>query len=567
MPKVVESKLVFRGDDQISSKMAKINESIAKMGSLAKEASDNLQGMMDAAGGGAPRGGRGRAAQSAQRSPYAPSFTGGRPVFGVGGGGGGEREKKEKEAKGGPYPGWHSWLKFAGMGMAGGGAMLGASVNQMTPAVGGMMAGIGSAISPVLGGLGMIAGIPLMAGGALMQISSIMAQPAIQHYKQFGDIYRRIGTPKAEEALRTGALAGLSPEESMRYAGQLSKMGGYEGLGAATGLRFKGFDLEETMGFMTAATKAGAAGGRGLAGAATNRKEYDYLAKVIGRAFAKDTDLPSIAQATDSMAGLMGMSTSYLADISEEGSAGMAAWTKFAEKGGTAMLRGEQGQKTAAGIWAGLAPGGKDPATEAWIMQSLGVDTKTGRRRDYREIMEMREEGPTGQGFVDLMEGMKGMSIEEQADRLRWSGMVPGWKRSKAFAAAYSKGGLEAAKKELTPEEIAKFKVEGLPERAPEVSKAQADVADLDLKKLQISKNKEILDAYITFEKGFTITAGKILTQSETVETAMKILGKAVTELSEHFGTEKFTPLEKALGVKALTKKETVPGKPRAPVN
>lgn len=522
MPKVVESKLVVKGDDQASSKLDKITAAIEKIGFASQQAAERLNQMMAAVGPAALPGGRaiGRGGVSAGRSPHAPATQAQAGVDAVKTGG--------YFRRGHATPTWSGrggrafGLGAVGGALGAGGVLLGHATQTLTPAVGGMLTTIGGAMTGMLGGLGGVGGLPLMAAGALMQLSSILAQPAIGHYTSYGDIYRRVGQTRMMGLRGAGARGGFNPEETARYVGQLSRMGATEGFGVMARMRFGGYAPEEMMGVMTAATRAGAAGQR-------RKQDYEFIGKVIAKTFAKESGFPSMAQAIDTMAGHMGTSEQYLSDLNKEQTKQLAVWTSWTEKSGSAMLKGDRGIKTGAAIWGAIATRG-EPATEMLLWNIMG----RGKGMTPYEFQKYRERGLTGGAAEEFLGTLAGMPRAIGAPLLSalTKGQL-GYTQSEKMLDEYQRGGAERQKvvQQLKDAELAKTKIdygidiEKLSEKQKEsltrADRIQAEESSLKQQKLTISENDKILNSYYTFERDFTKVAAGIVSNGSLVEKAL----------------------------------------------
>ena len=458
---------------------------------------------------------------------WQPPGTGG----GDGGGGGG----------GGRGGGW-GWGHGLGgrMGMLGAGigvatGLMGAAGGALTPAVGGMMMAAGGAITPTLWGAGAALGLPMMAAGGLMQMTYGLAQPALAHYGAMGDMYRRMGEGRAFGARTTGAKYGFSPDEAIKYAGDLTKVGGYHGFDVMARMRGGGFGAEEMAGFMTSATRAGAAGDRGKA-------EYERLGKILGAAFAKEGKLPSIAQAIDVMAGLMDTSNQYLGDISDDQTKELAAWTRAWGEGPTAMMKGPRGLKTTAGLWGAIA-GPQEPAADMLLYQIL---SKTRPGMSQYEFQMMKESGlPALRPVIadlaklPLSEGAPLLSILSKGNL--------DYTQATTMLKAFKTVGPDIDKqKELLSD--AKLKAQGidLKGRSPTADMVQQSKAEIELNRLMLSEQKNIQDAYKTFETEFQKLAKDMIADGTLVDSAIKKLAEGLVWLREEIegkkGEKKETP-------------------------
>jgi hypothetical protein len=204
----------------------------------------------------------------------------------------------------------------------------------------------------------------------------------VQHYGELAGTYRkldRLGAEGRSDRARAMSYGDFTPTERIRYAGQLQKFGGYEGLETMGKMRYGGFEPDVMMPYFEQATRAGAAGG-------LKKADYDYLAKVIAVGFSKQ-GLPSVEQAIETLSGLMGTASNYLADIDKDQTAELAAMTHWMEGSNTAVLRGPRGVQTMATLTNWTAKTG-DPAKEMFIWQALAKGRpgmSYGEMRKYRE--------------------------------------------------------------------------------------------------------------------------------------------------------------------------------------
>jgi hypothetical protein len=422
-----------------------------------------------------------------------------------------------------------------GAGIGAATSLMGASAGQITPVVGGMLMAAGGAIAgtSILGiPVGAIPGAALMAAGGLMQMTNMLAQPALSHFGAQGDMYRRIGEARGIAARTLGAEYGFTPDQSIRYTGNLGKVGAYHGFGVMAKMRGGGFGPEEMSGFLTAATGAGAAGRRGQA-------EYERLGKILGVAFAKEGKLPSIAQAIDVMASLMGVSNQHLADMSDDQTKELTAWTAAWEAGPTAMMKGDRGVQKTAGLWGAIA-GPQEPAMDMLLFNILN---KVRPGMSQFEYTKMKESGLSA--MTPIIDFLSKMPMEQAAPLLSiLSKGTYNQTQSEAFLKGWKTTGGDYEKtRKMTDEEIAKQGLV-LKGKAPTADAVQKTLALIDLKKVEISSQEKILKAYETFELGFTNITAKLVTNDGLIGTALNQMTIAVKKLEDALGGGKPEMLE-----------------------
>lgn len=554
MAKIVETKLVFRGDDQASSKIKTITQSIVALGNAVAEATDRLAQMGGAlptgaggGGGAVARGGRGPSVGS-PRSPYAP----GGPGRG-GGGGGGIVERGGTGYGGKSYMGWRGTGPLAaGLGGAGqmigaGQALLGGVAGNLTATAGGMLMTAGGAITGTLGGGGIALGGPMMVGGGLMGLSAMLAQPALQHYGTHAGTYRRLGEDRTQQLKKmfevlpgavdpitgevtnvkaVGPYAGiLSPEEQMQYAGQLQGKGAFNALGTMAGMRRGGFEPETMMPFFETATKAGAAGTRGVA-------NYEFLGKVLTKAF-KDSGMASMGQAIEAMTGVMEVSSQYLADISDTDTKSLAAFIKVGDLSGTAALKGQRGVQAFGGIAGGIAKT-KDPAMQMllWNIFSKGNPGMTWYQ------FEKYRENPA-QAVPAFLQGMGALPRNEAAVIMRGEGMVSSLDIAEQVIDAFRSGGYEAAKKTLSEAELKKVNI-AFGVGGGEVGKATGIAESKNLveqMRLEVSAREGIVKSYQEMEQSLMLLASSLLQSDGVIAESMTQIAKGLAWMAAQLGT------------------------------
>lgn len=224
---------------------------------------------------------------------------------------------------------------------------------------GGMLAGLVSK----LGLPGKIAAGIIATAGAGAMVANRLAQPAIQALPLQVPLRIRHGRA-AEEAIRAqGAAAGIMPMEALQQFTQMERFGGQAGFQPMTQLRGVGVEPEQAIGAFAAATAGGGVLGR-------TTREYEQFAKLIAAAIADKTKLPSVPQYLDQMTGLLQTSNQYAGDLTESGLEMVAGIAKWQETAGTSLLRGTRGTQTMASLTNWVART-EDPAAQAMIYQSL----------------------------------------------------------------------------------------------------------------------------------------------------------------------------------------------------
>ena len=599
MAKIVETKLVFSGDDQVSSKIKTITQAVESLGSAVAIASEKLSQMTlpTGAGGGGGRGaGRPRGGQGSPRSPYAPPPPGGdgggvggrgagrdyqiprggqgsprspyTPPPPGGGGGGGIYERGGTGYGGKPYMGWRGTGPLAaGLGGAGqligaGQTLLGGVAGNLTATAGGMLMTAGGAITGIAGGAGVLLGGPMMAAGGLMGLSAMLAQPALQHYGTHAGIYRRLGEertrqfqemfrvipgevdPKTGKLISVGKAVGpyagiFNQDEAIQYAGQLESVGGFNALGTMAGMRRGGFEPETMIPFFQTATTTGAAGARGVS-------NYEFLGKVITKAF-KDSGMASMGQAIETMTGVMQISSQYLADISDTDTKSLAAFVKVGELSGTAALRGQRGVQVFGGITGGIAKA-QDPAMQMllWNIFSKG---KPGM-----SFFEMEEFKQSPQAVPAFLKGMSEIGNPDYAAYLMYSqGMVSSFPIAKKVIAAYGGGDIEAAEKTLSDEELKNVRIAFGAEggEVGKISYIQESKNLVEQMRLEISAREGIVANYQSMEESLMLIAASMLDSKGVIAESMTKIAKGLawmaTQIDEKEPTTGFDPATEGL--------------------
>jgi hypothetical protein len=395
-PKVVESKLIFKGEDQVSAKMEKISAAIEKMGSVAEEASDNLERMMTATTGAAPtRGARGRTGVSAQRSPYAPATSGQVGFDAI-------KERGGTGYGGKPYFGWRgTGPAAAGLGavarapgmMAGvvGGAAGGAGLSSIS----GMMQGMGAGVMGAFGGFGAIAGLPLLALGATLGIAHMVTRPGLEYYTGTAGVGARLGRPFVERMRAAGVRGGITPMEMAQILPGLERTGAQKAFPAMSLMKLAGLEPGMLSPLFGALTTAGGAGARGPA-------EYAGLGKMIQQA-VKDTH--SIPQLLEKLVSMTELVEQHTADMGEQGAREVMAIGKWMEAAPTAALRGVRGARVFGALTSWAATPG-EPGKEMLIWSTLSRD------ESFRRSLLMSTYGTLGgtigtQGPLTYMQYMR----------------------------------------------------------------------------------------------------------------------------------------------------------------
>ncbi len=552
--KIIESKLIIKGEDQATPKLSGLLRFIDRL-ALKMERLGKI-GLTEPGQG--YRTGVGRGSQRSEHAPpvgerYVSAPGGGYAnilrQMGIPGAGGGSPPSPNRplppgvarvspgdwrpppgggggRGEGGGGWGWGKGIagraSMIGAGVGAATALMGASGGQLTPVVGGMLMAAGAAISPALWGAGTLVGGPMMAAGGLMTMASHLVQPAFGHYGALGDQYRRMGDPRAVAARTLGAKYGFSPEESIKIAGDLTKVGGYHGFGVMARMRGGGFGAEEMGGFFTAATRAGAAGGR-------EKAEYERLGKILGAAFAKEGKLPSIAQAIDVVAGLMGLSEQHLADLSDDQTKQMTAWAQAWETGPTAMMKGQRGLQKTGGLWGAIA-GPQEPAMDMFLYQIL---SKSRPGMTQFEYQKMKESGiPAMRPIIDELAKLP---IEQGAPLLSvLSKGAYDYTQAETFLKSWKSVGASYDKQTALLDE-AKLKTQGidLKGKSPKADLVQSEKAMIELRRLAISEQEKIIKAYADFENRFLALSEKMLTNDGLVTSALVKLNEAMDYLEE----------------------------------
>lgn len=281
-----------------------------------------------------------------------------------------------------PQPDEPSWLNklrqlFAGIftgqnlqtavqGVAGGG-LGGLTTGIMaTKGAGGLLGKIG------LGKLAAFAG-PLAAFGGLAAIGYKAAGPAHDWLRTAGHYYYTIGAERLARGREAAARGGYMPEEYLGHMGRLAQFGG---LAAETTIfgkaKYMGLEAGTVMPYLEAITRAGGAGAR-------SKADYEKVYKELAAAIADKSKLPSIHQLMEQLVGLTGVAGQKLADIDEGTRQSIVALSKWGEEGPTAMLRGGRGAATWGKV-AGWVAGAKEPAQQVLLYQMLSRDPEFRKR-------------------------------------------------------------------------------------------------------------------------------------------------------------------------------------------
>jgi len=571
--KIIESKIVIKSEDQYSRDFTKFFSLLDRGAQKVERFTRATLGLGAGAGAG---GGAGvgqpykNISRGAQRSEFAPPPGGAQMTagyqrvlreLGVPGAGGppppqrplppgivrlGPGEKWQPPPAGGGRGGgggtgggaptnWQRFNRGTGAFIAGAGTLAAGAGGAMTPLIGGMLAGLGGQIGamqtpgggiPIVGeflkaGQAATAAM-MMAGGAALNVQWAAAQPAMAHYATHAGSYRVLGEQRAQAALDIARATGaFTPDEAMTYARQLNKFGGGAGFGTMSRMRFGGFEPDMMMPFFEQATKAGAAGG-------LKKNDYDYLAKVIAVSFSKQ-GLPSVEQALETMSGLMGNASNYLADIDKDQTAELAAMTHWMEGSGTAVLRGARGVQTMATLTNWTAKPG-DAAKEMFIWQSLA---KGRPGMSYSEMRKFRE---TPEATMAMVKEFAGMPREWGEMALaETTGMS--YKHAEAVLHAADKYGADSDKvkdliKNANPGDI-DFKA----------GKTQADAYTsmmATMKATQLDTSKIFMEGAMKIEQGFLDMAKKVMELTNAGELTKKMGDLIITMANAVPSQEKF---------------------------
>ena len=390
MPKVVESKLVVKGDDQASAKLDKITASIERIGIAANQASQRLNAMMQGLGGGGvgvaetPGGyGRGRrGGTSASRSPNAPGIDTVRARGGTGYGGK-------------PWFGWRgTGLTAMGLGIAArtpsmaAHGIAGAASGGGLEAISGMMGQLGGGITGAFGGFGAIVGLPLLMGAAMFGIGRSLAEPGIQYGKASYGSAARLSRSFVEAQRRIGVKHGISPMEMAQYLPQLEKMGAERGFGAMAGLREYGITPETSIPLLGAITKAGGAGRRG-------EQDYESIKRAL-LGMSKDTQhllplMDALLTATESMSESLG-------DIGQGGTLMTMNLLKWMQGSPSMALQGVKAGQLVGNMAQAIATPGA-PGKEMFLWGTLAriPGVKAAFRNAAPYLSNLMPEGPMTQ--------------------------------------------------------------------------------------------------------------------------------------------------------------------------
>jgi hypothetical protein len=490
LPKTIESKLVIKSETEQAAKGLKsLQDELGKVGEKLAALKDIE--MPDWFAG--PRAGGGKRASTggSPRSPNAPtlhrppSFPDLKPPP--------QKEPKEPSTFKKFQREAGRFTRGAGLAMGAGSEILAGATQQITPAVAGLLMSAGGALSAAFGGLGAVAGIPMMAGGAVMTGASILARPALQHYGQFADTYRLLGEGMPEKIMRE-AEGAFTPDEAMRYAAQLHRVGATEGFGRMGKMRYGEATPEMLAQYFTTATTTGAAG-------MMKKGDYDYLAKVFVGGIAKDRGKVSMEQSIDTMTGLMQSSVEHLGDLSKGQLKELAVITAGMEgQRASALLRGPLGVRTMGGMMAVTAGEGGTPQ-EMFKWQAYMKRNPGGNYMGY-----LRWKAGPG-AVLDLMEDFETMGPEGSIAGMRMFGKtLPAFE---SIAKGFRAGKISRAKAEELIEKAEK-------EPAPEF-KATEKLFDTYTKQraaeqtIQLEISKNYLSAYMKMETSLLTGLDRVL--------------------------------------------------------
>ncbi len=557
MAKIVESKLVIKGESASAEKSVKtITQAIERLASAAADAQEALDSL-NVGGGGGGRRGAGRPTAQSQRSPYAPgpAAAGLRPgqmtqqqigqqIFG--GGFGQQNQQKtnytnpETEARYRRDSGLRAGMGRLGSLVGGMTAVAGGIGGQMTPMVGGMMMGFGGALTGMAGGLGGIGGIPLMALGGMMNAAYMASQPGLQFGTQAAGWERRMGRTRSD-ALRAmfsegtkgpaGAYKGIfGLGEAMQYGGQLAHIGAGAAMGTMAKMRGGGFEPELMMPFLQTVTQAGAAGARGAA-------QYDWLGKLITKAFKEGVDGSTMGQSIETMTGVMQVSEQYLSDISTDQATEMAAFVEMGKASGSAFLKGPRAVQAYAGITNAVATQ-HDPATE---MLLWNVMSKQHPGMNYYEFQKKREDPVAALGFVRGLASM-GAPKEMVAMIGKQMGLAPSLSKMETLMGAI--GSESGYRKEIARLEKKKVDETGIDFTKEmndlELSKVQMTKNSLENQKIEISLQSGMIEKYAQMEIALTDAAASLTGKmGPAIDLASKAFEAFANKLHEYSPEEK----------------------------
>jgi hypothetical protein len=426
------------------------------------------------------------------------------------------------------------------MGAAGG--LISGATHSITPVVGGLLSAAGGAM---MGNLATaLPGAAAMYAGALMQIATVGAQPAMQHYGELAGTYRkldRLGAEGRSTRARNMSYGDFTPAERIRYAGQLQKFGGFEGLETMGKMRYGGFEPDVMMPYFEQATRAGAAGG-------LKKGDYDYLAKVVSVGFSKQ-GLPSVEQAIETLSGLMGNASNYLADISQDQTAELGAMTRWMEGSGTAYLRGPRGVQAMGKVQNWVATQG-DPAKEMFLWHAM---SKAKPGMNYYDMQEYRE---STAGLMTTLGSFAGLDRNMAAMMMKDQGMGS-FTQNKALLEAYDRKEDPTKLKEMldnaNPASI-DFKGKG----DKKYDEYTTKVTELENIKLKWAEG--FLTSYLDMETRLTKAVQSLATgmdikkQVEMLTTGIETLGKVVEGASNaKIGSHILGILKQGVGVHIMS--------------
>jgi hypothetical protein len=359
--KIIETKLVFKGDvDQATKNIIKLEQEMDRLVVKMKTVTDTPLIVTAGESGVSGRGGS-RAIRGSPRSEHAPAE--------------GSHMRGGTSYGGKTFFGWRmpGFLGY-GLGAAGRAPGMAASVAGSamggggTQQLGGFMQQIGGSMMGAFGGLGAIAGIPLLAAGAAVGLSHILTQPAINYYKSTTGLAGRMGRPAVQRMMGLGVESGISPMDFGQYLSQLEMTGAQAAFPAIAALKKTslGFDPGMTTPFFGAIGRAG--GGR-------TETEFDRMSKILAF-MAKD--IHSMPEFLGKMTTMTSLSEEHLAELGQQGSTDLLQIGKFLEGGG-AWGRGQRGAQLYGKVSNWIASPG-EPAKDMFLWSILNND-KTFRSK------------------------------------------------------------------------------------------------------------------------------------------------------------------------------------------
>jgi hypothetical protein len=235
------------------------------------------------------------------------------------------------------------------------------------------------------------------------------------------------------------------------------------------------------------------------------------------------------------MAGLMGTSEGYLADLSKDQTRSLAAYTQWAEKSGSSLLKGERGQRVAGSIWSAIATPG-DPATEQYLYNVMG------HGMPYFDWRLKRDEGLAGKGGEEFLADIAKMPMEQGAmllSALTKGGVTPTQGKAVWTELTRPGGGIKEAKEYLSEEGIAGEKIDYKFDKTKKYDDIQVAEALRDAKRLEISESGHVVEAYEKFEAKFLEIGEKMLKDGGLVDTAIVKLADGLGWLADQITKRK----------------------------